>query len=172
MTPTPGTLRLLATLGAVPELQPRAGNAFPPSVTWEDGPCGRSAARALVTGGFTVGEHFWGGALVDVPDLEPCVFQRVLRPVTAAILYLHGPEPDSAGGDADLAARVFATDLPGVGLQPHGLENELAVHLLLGEVGDGCDFGGDGLFAAMGAAIRRTFGDRRGLFEIARHAVI
>jgi hypothetical protein len=171
VTPTPGTLRLLATLGAVPDLQPRADNSFPPSVTWEDGPCGWTAAKALTNGGFTVGEHFWGGALADVPDLEPCVFQRVLRPQTAAMLYLHAAEPDTAAGDAALAARVFATDLPGDGYQPGGLADELAVHLLLGEAED-CDYAGETVFETMGAAVRRTFGDRGGLFEIARRVVI
>lgn len=171
MTSTPGTLRLLATLGAVPDLHPRADNAFPPTVTWDDGPCGWTAAKALAADGFTVGEHFWGGALADVPDLEPCVFQRVLRPWTAALLYLHATEPDTAEGDAAVAARVFGTDLPGDGYQPAGLEDELAVHLLLGEA-EGCDFGGDAVFETMGAAVRRTFGDRHGLFEIARRVVI
>ncbi|MFI1988839.1 hypothetical protein [Actinoplanes sp. NPDC020271] len=171
MTPTPGTLRLLATLGAVPDLHPRVGNTFPPAVTWEDGPCGWTAATALAAGGFTVGEHFWGGALADVPDLEPCVFQRLLRPATAALLYLHAGEPDTAEGDAALAARVFGTDLPGGGHQPDGPADELAVHLLLGEA-EGCDFGGEAVFETMGTAVRRTFGNRHGLFEIARRVVI
>ncbi|GAA2689107.1 hypothetical protein [Actinoplanes palleronii] len=176
MTPTPGILRLMDTLGAVDGLLPRADNSYPPTVTWDDGPCGWTAAKALSAGGFTVGEHFWGGALADVPDLEPCVFQRILRPRTAALLYLHAPEPDSPAGDAALGKRVFATDLPGEGHQPGGLADELAVHLLLGEVdpesAGGCDFGGDTVFEAMGAAVRRTFGDRHGLFDIARRVVI
>jgi hypothetical protein len=171
VTPTPGILRLLATLGAVPGLEPRADNSYPPTVTWDDGPCGGTAAQALAAGGFTVGEPFWGGALADVPDLEPCVFQRVLRPRTAALLYLHAPEPDTADGDATLAARAFATDLPGAGHLPDGPAGELAVHLLLGEV-EGCDFAGDAVFATMGAAVRRMFGGRPGLFEIARRVVI
>ncbi|WP_043512133.1 MULTISPECIES: hypothetical protein [unclassified Actinoplanes] len=67
MMPTPGTLRLVATLGAVPGLRPTVDSAIPPMVTWEDGPSGRAAAQALVASGYTVSEQFWGGGVVDVP---------------------------------------------------------------------------------------------------------
>ncbi|SDS23616.1 hypothetical protein [Actinoplanes derwentensis] len=170
MTPA----RLLTALAGVPGLYPRADQRIPPVITWDDGPCGRTAAAALTAAGFEVTDPFWGGALVDTQDLEPCVFQRILRPETAALLYLHGTEPDTSDGDARLAGRVFGTDLPGEGYLPTGHEDELAVHLLVGEVNaiTECDFGGDALFTQMGEAVRRTFGDRSGLFEIARRAVI
>ncbi|MEV6346856.1 hypothetical protein [Actinoplanes sp. NPDC051851] len=174
MTPTPGTARLLADLGNLPGLLPRTDQGFPPTITWDDGPSGWSAARHLAGVGYAVTDPFWGGALADVYDLEPCVFQRVLRPQTAALLYLHAPEADDPAGDSGLAQRVFAADLPGEGYLPNSLEDELAVHLLLGELShdEECDFGGDALFEAMGASVRRTFGGRRRLFEIARRVVI
>lgn len=170
MTPA----RLLTALAGVPGLHPRADQRIPPVITWDDGPSGRTAATALHAAGFQVTDPFWGGALVDTGDLEPCVFQRVLRPETAALLYLHGTEPDTPDGDALLAARVFGTDLPAEGHLPSGPEDELAVHLLVGEVNavTECDFGGDTLFTQMGDAVRRTFGGRGGLFEITRRSVI
>ncbi|WP_430789904.1 hypothetical protein [Actinoplanes sp. G11-F43] len=90
------------------------------------------------------------------------------------MLYLHGTEPDTPDGDARLAVRVFGTDLPGDGYRPTGHEDELAVHLLVGEIASAaeCDFGGDTLFAQVGEALRRTFGGRAGLRDIARRAVI
>ncbi len=171
----PGADRLLTVLGGVPGLDPRADQRVPPFVTWDDGPCGRTAAAALTGAGFEVSEQFWAGGLVDVHDLEPYVFQRVLRPETAALLYLHSREPDSPDGDLRVAEQVFAADLPGEGYLPQNQEDTVAVHLLIGEVSaifTDCDFGGDTLFAMMGEATRKTFGGRGGLFEIARRAVI
>ncbi|GAA1621051.1 hypothetical protein [Actinoplanes couchii] len=170
MTPA----RLLAALAGVPGLHPRADQRIPPVITWDDGPSGHTAAAALTAAGFDVTDPFWGGALVDTHHLEPCVFQRVLRPETAALLYLHGTEPDTPEGDARLAARVFGTDLPAEGYLPTTREDELAVHLLVGEIttATDCDFGGDTLFTQMGEAIRTTFGNRTALFELARQAVI
>lgn len=166
MTPA----RLLTALSGVPGLFPRADQRVPPTFTWDDGPSGRTAANALTAAGFEVAEPFWGGGLVDI-GLEPCVFQRVLRPETAALLWLHSTEPDTPGGDAALAHRVFATDLPAEGHLPGTPEDGLAVHLLLGELGP-ADFGGDELFARMGEAVRRVFGGRPGLVELAGRTVI
>lgn len=166
MTPA----RLLTALSGVPGLFPRADQREPPTITWDDGPSGRTAATALAAAGFQVSEPFWAGGLVDV-GVEPCVFQRVLRPETAALLWLHGSEPDTPDGDAALARRVFATDLPGEGYLPGTHEDGLAVHLLIGELGP-ADFGGDDLFARMGASVRRVFGGRPGLVELAGRAVI
>ncbi|MBB2943858.1 hypothetical protein FB565_003587 [Actinoplanes lutulentus] len=185
---------LLEVLGGVPGLFPRAEQRVPPIVTWDDGPCGSTAAAALAAAGWRVTEPFWGGALVDLrhqergtpaglphqqrsalvnlPDYEPCVFQRVLRPETAALLYLHAGEYDSPAGDARVARRVFGTDLPPGGYLPSTGLDRLAVHLLTGEVGAGCDFSGENVFATMGAAVRSTFGGRAGLFTIARGAAI
>ncbi|WP_433825185.1 hypothetical protein ACQP2E_23995 [Actinoplanes sp. CA-015351] len=163
---------LLGVLGGVPGLFPRAEQRMPPIVTWDDGPCGGTAADALAAAGWQVAEPFWGGALVDLPDDEPCVFQRVLRPETAALLYLHAGEDDSPAGDARVARRVFGTDLPPGGYLPSTGLDRLAVHLLTGEVGAACDFGGENVFATMGTAVRSTFGGRAGLFTIARGAAI
>lgn len=162
---------LLAALAGVPGLHPRAEQRVPPIFTWDDGPSGGTAATALTAAGFEVTDPFWAGGLVDIRDLEPCLFQRVLRPETAALLWLHGTEPDDPDGDRLLARRVFATDLPGEGLRPDDHSGELAVHLLVGEISE-CDFGGDTLFTQIGEAVRRTFGGRAGLFEIAHRAVI
>jgi hypothetical protein len=166
MTPA----RLLTALSGVPGLDPRADQRVPPSITWDDGPSGRTAAAALTAAGFAVTEPFWAGALVDV-GVEPCVFQRILRPETAALLWLHSGEPDTPDGDTALAHRVFTTDLPAEGYLPGTHEDELAVHMLIGEL-PGTDFGGDDLFTRMGAVARRVFGGRPGLVELARRAVI
>ncbi|GIE74603.1 hypothetical protein Aph02nite_05530 [Actinoplanes philippinensis] len=166
MTPA----RLLAVLAGVPGLHPHTDQRVPPTITWDDGPSGRTAAAAVAAAGFTVTEPFWAGALVDV-GVEPCVFQRVLRPETAALLWLHSTEPDTPGGDAALAQRVFAADLPAEGHRPATHTDELAVHLLIGEL-SGTDFGGDDLFTRMGATVRRIFGGRPGLVELAGRAVI
>ncbi|GAA0444657.1 hypothetical protein Aca07nite_53850 [Actinoplanes capillaceus] len=167
MTPA----RLLTALAGVPGLHPRADQRVPAVITWDDGPCGRTATAALTAAGFEVSEPFWAGGLVDTRDPEPCVFQRVLRPETAALLYLHGAEPDTPDGDRALAQRIFATDLPGEGYLPGDPSEQVAVHLLVGEAGD-ADYGGDALFTRMGEAVRATFGGRAGLVEIARRAAI
>jgi hypothetical protein len=170
MTPA----RLLTALAGVPGLHPRADQRVPPIITWDDGPSGRTAAAALTAAGFEVTEPFWGGGLVDVRDVEPCAFQRVLRPETAALLWLHSTEPDTPDGDVRLAHRVFATDLPAEGHLPGSHSDGLAVHLLIGELNatGECDFGGDALFTQMGTAVRRMFGGRPGLVELANRAVI
>ncbi|MDI6100014.1 hypothetical protein QLQ12_15540 [Actinoplanes sp. NEAU-A12] len=163
--------RLLTALAGVPGLHPRAGQRVPSIFTWDDGPSGATAAAALTAAGFEVTDPFWAGGLVDVRDREPCLFQRVLRPETAALLWLHGTEPDDPAGDRLLARRAFATDLPGEGLRPGDHSAELAAHLLAGEISE-FDFGGDTLFTQIGEAARRAFGGRAGLFEIARRAVV
>jgi hypothetical protein len=170
MTPA----RLLTALAGVPGLHPRAEQRTPPVITWDDGPSGGTVAAALTAGGVRVTEAFWAGGLVEVHDTEPCVFQRILRPETAALLWLNSTGPDTSDGDELLARRVFVTDLPAEGYLPGSPEDGLAVHLLIGELTatTECDFGSDSLFAQMGDAVRRTFGGRTGLFEIARRAVI
>jgi hypothetical protein len=171
MPSMPGHDRLLKVLAGVPELCPRTEQRLPPIVTWDDGPCGRTAAAAVAAAGFEVTGEFWGGALADLADVEPCVFQRVLRPETAVLLYLHSGEPDTPEGDRRVADRVFATDLPARGYAARTPEEQVAAHLLAGEV-SAADFGGDTLFTAMGRAVRRTFGGRAALFDLARSAAI
>ncbi|GIE31359.1 hypothetical protein Ait01nite_044040 [Actinoplanes italicus] len=170
MTPA----RLLTALASVHGLHPRAEQRIPPVITWDDDPCGGTAAATLNAGGIRVTEPFGAGGLADVQDIEPCVFQRVLRPEAAALLWLHSTEPDTSDGDEVLAQRVFATDLPAEGYLPGSPEDELTIHMLVGELTAGaeCDFGGDMLFAQMRAVVRSTFGERAGLVEITRRAVI